>query len=397
MPAEVSPMAESAAGWGARWLRQLEDASPAYANRFSSSRRLAGAPNMVDFDISPGHVHARVVDKRGEIHTVDIAVRLLSEGEKEDLVEQVAARAENLASMLDGELPAALIDAIGELEIDAFARPSDLRPDCSCDDWAEPCLHAGAVLVALARSLDRDPFVLFDVRGLPREQLLSRVREARSTSTDSPKPLGEVIEQADPWDGWTADRALGTRPTRGDTAQTTKPEPILEGALGEILSRARSDAAFRAREVIRYGRPSMLAIPQLADLARIASSQEWVHQQRVITRASGLSGPEVDALIEAWRKASVEGVTVLRDSSTWARDQQALSQARDQLVDAGFERREIALSYNSLGLGQGRLLVLGTSEAWYLLSEGDRRTPMRLRFGPLDDLNELSQILARTP
>ena len=45
----------------------------------------------------------------------------------------------------------------------------DLRTSCTCPDWSNPCKHVAAVYYLLAEEFDRDPFLLFALRGLDRE------------------------------------------------------------------------------------------------------------------------------------------------------------------------------------------------------------------------------------
>src|SRR5688572_28735700 len=52
---------------------------------------------------------------------------------------------------------------------------------CSCPDWAVPCKHVAAVHYALAAELDRDPFLLFRLRGRTREELTAALRARRGS------------------------------------------------------------------------------------------------------------------------------------------------------------------------------------------------------------------------
>jgi uncharacterized Zn finger protein len=57
----------------------------------------------------------------------------------------------------------------------------DITFDCSCPDWGSPCKHAAAVYYLLAEQIDKDPFVLFHLRGYTRDQILGALRSLRST------------------------------------------------------------------------------------------------------------------------------------------------------------------------------------------------------------------------
>ncbi len=64
-------------------------------------------------------------------------------------------------------------------------RGADLKTDCSCPDWSNPCKHIAAVYYLLAEEFDRDPFLLFRLRGMTREELLARI-------VGTPKDAGDT-------------------------------------------------------------------------------------------------------------------------------------------------------------------------------------------------------------
>jgi uncharacterized Zn finger protein len=56
---------------------------------------------------------------------------------------------------------------------------ADLRTSCSCPDWGDPCKHVAATHYVLGDALDRDPFLLFELRGRTKDQVLDALRAAR--------------------------------------------------------------------------------------------------------------------------------------------------------------------------------------------------------------------------
>ena len=65
----------------------------------------------------------------------------------------------------------------------------DLKAACSCPDQANPCKHVAAVYYALGEAIDRNPFLLFQLRGLDRTALmepLARTPAARTALVAAP-------------------------------------------------------------------------------------------------------------------------------------------------------------------------------------------------------------------
>ena len=63
------------------------------------------------------------------------------------------------------------------------------RNNCSCPDWSNPCKHVAAVYYLLGEEFDRDPFLIFKLRGTDREGFLKLLSEE---STESIESLGRV-------------------------------------------------------------------------------------------------------------------------------------------------------------------------------------------------------------
>ena len=51
--------------------------------------------------------------------------------------------------------------------------------DCSCPDWANPCKHIAATHYVLGEAIERDPFLLFELRGRTKVDVLGALRVAR--------------------------------------------------------------------------------------------------------------------------------------------------------------------------------------------------------------------------
>lgn len=247
----------SPASWGSVWLVQLSEASDAYLSQLRSRGRM----KVIDLMVAPGRVHARVVDRRGEVRPADFEVRQLSRSELDDMVDAIGSSAGTLAALLDGNVPSRLIDAAEEIEIGLFPSPSDLRMSCSCDEWRDPCPHAAAVLRALAESMDRDPFTMLELRGLPRAELLADIRRRR----DPTQPGRSDIPPTDPWESWDADRATPVPHTAGalpapdvDIDPDSEPAVLgtddfsgLDPASIESIQRGWTTAITRARGLLR--------------------------------------------------------------------------------------------------------------------------------------------------
>jgi uncharacterized Zn finger protein len=77
-------------------------------------------------------------------------------------------------------MPQQIDEIMAEAQASLFpAAAKDLVTACSCPDSANPCKHVAAVHYLLAEEIDRDPFLLFTLRGRDREAVMRGLRQAR--------------------------------------------------------------------------------------------------------------------------------------------------------------------------------------------------------------------------
>lgn len=90
--------------------------------------------------------------------------------------------------------------------------PERVKTSCSCPDWSNPCKHIAAVYYLLGEEFDRDPFLIFKLRGLDQKELIRRLKErgrkekfeemhSESSSPHEEEPL--PIELQKFWNGGT--------------------------------------------------------------------------------------------------------------------------------------------------------------------------------------------------
>jgi uncharacterized Zn finger protein len=60
---------------------------------------------------------------------------------------------------------------------------SEVRARCSCPDKETHCKHLGAVYYLLGDRFSEDPFILFQLRGRTKEQILSDLRQLRRANS----------------------------------------------------------------------------------------------------------------------------------------------------------------------------------------------------------------------
>jgi uncharacterized Zn finger protein len=167
--------------WARRWLAVLE--SLQLGGRLARGRAYARRGQVIDLSIEPGLVMARVQGSRAEPYAVTIRVKPLTADEWRRVAKVLSREVSFLARLLAGEMPTDIERAFEQARLSLFpTRIKDLATSCSCPDESNPCKHIAAVYYLLGEEFDRDPFLIFRLRGMTREELLRVLEEMEETA-----------------------------------------------------------------------------------------------------------------------------------------------------------------------------------------------------------------------
>lgn len=177
--------------WGKRWIEALEAMSSGYSGRLARGKTYARTGRAHDLAIGGGKATAKVTGSR-EPYDVRIELAAFRDAVWSRAIAAMAAKAQFAAELLAGRMPDEIDDAFKQAGKSLFpVKASDLRTDCNCPDWANPCKHVAAVHFVLGEAFDRDPFLLFELRGRSREQVLETLRAARADAAEGNKTAAE--------------------------------------------------------------------------------------------------------------------------------------------------------------------------------------------------------------
>ena len=198
--------------WGRLWINGLERLSDDYENRLPRGLKYAEEGAVSHFTVSPGLIEARVHGRK--TYTVTLGLPALTESQWERAFQRLSQESRFVASLLAGEMPQGLDETFRESGASLYPRvPKELQTHCDCPDWANPCKHVAAVCYVMAEALDRDPWLLFDLRGKTRADVLVALQSLVDQATpEAPKKRGrpkkgtavpELLSHheasADPW------------------------------------------------------------------------------------------------------------------------------------------------------------------------------------------------------
>jgi len=190
--------------WATRWIETLERLVD--RGRLQRGRRYARAGQVVSLEEKKGGIEAKVQGSRRTPYKVTITVDALTEAQWAQVLDLLADQAAYTAQLLAGEMPPDIEEIFTAAGVSLFPENArQLHTDCSCPDWANPCKHVAAVHYILGEQFDEDPFLLFRLRGLSQEQLLTELRARRASEAEvdldeevpeeAPLPLPETAAE----------------------------------------------------------------------------------------------------------------------------------------------------------------------------------------------------------
>ncbi len=191
--------------WGESWCSHLERFSD-YANRLPRGRTYVRNGSVCNLSIGKGQIQAIV--SGSELYRIVIEIKPLAAAKWKRLREQCTGRIGSLLELLQGRFSDQVMQVVTDRDQGLFPSPGEIRMQCSCPDWAGLCKHLAAVLYGVGARLDRQPELLFQLRGVDHQELISAdldpTRAAgtgkgrRLASEDLSSVFGVEIDEAPP-------------------------------------------------------------------------------------------------------------------------------------------------------------------------------------------------------
>ena len=141
----------------------------------------------------------------------------------DEALDLIGSRAGYISRLLVNEMPDEMERPLSALGVRLLPQgPGEIQSGCDCPDLEAPCKHTAALFYLLASRLDQDPFMLFELRGLSRAQLIGRLK-ATPLGTALASALDEAPEPPVP------KASFFTRPLLLDQPKTVSPRDFWRG------------------------------------------------------------------------------------------------------------------------------------------------------------------------
>ena len=165
--------------WVQRWNDLLN--SYRFKKRLERGRKYAKEGNILNIEFADARVLAKVQGTAAEPYELSIAIDPFSNEDWDYVTATMAKKALYSAQLLAGEMPDSIEEVFTANGLSLFPFTlADVHSRCNCPDPKNPCKHIAAVYYQLSELFSEDPFVLFQLRGRTKEQIMEALRYQRS-------------------------------------------------------------------------------------------------------------------------------------------------------------------------------------------------------------------------
>ncbi len=168
--------------WTTRFVSVLEDYGE--NGRLSRAKHCARNGFGNNIRIGPGEVSMGILCTGSAARPVGLLFPRFSSDVWDTVIDTITNDAALTGSLITGEFSRDLVDTLEKKEI--FLIPDQyrsVRAYCHCSDDQNPCIHSAAAWYFLAEVLDEDPWILFLLHGMTREEVMNRVQTFRNLAS----------------------------------------------------------------------------------------------------------------------------------------------------------------------------------------------------------------------
>ena len=173
--------------WAQRWIAALERLVD--SGRLTRGRSYARQGQVLSIEETKDGITSRVQGSQRSPYKIKIQIASLTDAQWEKVIDALAEQAIFTAQLLAGEMPQEIEQAFESAKVSLFpSQRNDLKTDCSCPDYSNPCKHIAAAHYIHGERFDEDPFLIFRLRGRTQEQVMQELRKRRAGAD-------EIIEE----------------------------------------------------------------------------------------------------------------------------------------------------------------------------------------------------------
>jgi uncharacterized Zn finger protein len=179
-PVELKGRTIASSFWGKSWCENLEAYSD-FANRLPRGRTYVRNGSVAHLEVRAGEIEAIV--SGSELYKVRIGISAAQPAKWKALCRECAGGIGSLIELIQGRFSDQVMGILTNPQTGLFPSPKEIKMQCSCPDVATMCKHVAAVLYGVGARLDSSPEMLFLLRSVDHQELISQAAGAADLAT----------------------------------------------------------------------------------------------------------------------------------------------------------------------------------------------------------------------
>ncbi len=178
--------------WGHAWCKHLESFSD-YENRLPRGRTYVRNGSVLHLAVGPGRIDALV--QGSSLYEQTITISTLPAATWKTIKSSSQGKIGSLIELLQGKISSEIMTVVTDRNDGLFPKPREIKLSCSCPDYAGLCKHLAAVLYGIGARLDTQPELLFKLRGVDHNDLITSIDTATALQS-STKSRRRVLDSS---------------------------------------------------------------------------------------------------------------------------------------------------------------------------------------------------------
>ena len=174
--------------WGKAWTNNLHSYAD-YDNRVGRGRSYVKNGFVFHLEIRAGKIKSMIMGGTSRPHDIEIHVSKISKVRWGKIVMLSKKHITSLSELFKGRFPEEMSEVFSDRESGIFPTLKEIEMQCSCPDWAKMCKHVSATLFAVGVKLDKNPELMFKLRGVNGQELIDSAIQQESKILIDKRPF----------------------------------------------------------------------------------------------------------------------------------------------------------------------------------------------------------------
>ncbi|MFC1659438.1 SWIM zinc finger family protein [Pseudomonadota bacterium] len=170
--------------WGTKFMDALSNFME--EGRLKRGRSYSGENRLLSFDLNNTDIKARIRGNKNPYfgiykeprYNVSLSFTKIPQNKWPKIIDKISNNVGLMSKLILNEMPDNIEDVFLDFKENFLPlKPKDINSKCSCPDWENPCKHVAGVYFKVASLLDKDPFLMFQLRGISKSRLQDSLRK----------------------------------------------------------------------------------------------------------------------------------------------------------------------------------------------------------------------------